>query len=72
MLDLLRSVQEELSNLKADVNTLEKAKKKVRDHPGEQKDKYMCKRCIDNDKEVFTHSFKCCREDHIARKCPSS
>ena len=72
MLDLLRSVQKELSNLKTDVNTLEKAEKKVRDHRGEQKDKYMCKRCIDNDKEVCTHSFQCSGEGHIARKCPSS
>ena len=34
MLDLLRSVQKELSNLRTDVNTLKKAKKEVRDHWG--------------------------------------
>ena len=72
MLDLLQSVQKELSNLRTDVNTLKKAKKKVRDHRGEQKDKDMCKRCIENDLEVCTHCFKCCGEGHIARKCPSS
>ena len=26
-----------------------KAKKEVRDHRGEQKDKYMCKRCVENE-----------------------
>ena len=72
MLDLLRSIQKELSNLRTDVNTLKKAKKEVRDHRGEQKDKYMCKRCNENDEEVCTHCFKCCGEGHIARKCPSS
>ena len=72
MLDLLRSVQKELSNLRTDVNTLKKAKKEVRDHRGEQKDKYMCKRCLEDDEEVCTHCFKCCGEGHIARKCPSS
>ena len=70
MLALLRSVQNELSNLRTDANTLKKAKKEVRDHRGEQKDKYMCKRC--GDEEVRTYYFKCCREDHIARKFPSS
>ena len=72
MLDLLRSVQKELSNLRTDVNTLKKAKKEVRDHQGEQKDKDMCKRYIENDLEVCTRCFKCCGEDHFARKCPSS
>ena len=51
---------------------LKKAKKEVRDHRGEQKDKYMCKRCLEDDEEVCTHCFKCCGEGHIARKCPSS
>ena len=60
MLDLLRSVQKELSNLRTDVNTLKKAKKEVRDHRGEQKDKYICKRCLEDDEEVCTHCFKCC------------
>ena len=60
MLDLLRSVQKELSNLRTDVNTLKKAKKEVRDHRGEQKDKYLCKRCLEDDEEVCTHCFKCC------------
>ena len=72
MLDLLKSVQKELSHLRTDVNTLKKAKKKVRDHRGEQKHKYIYKRCLENEQEVFTHCFKCCREGHIARKCPSS
>ena len=72
MLDLLRSVQKELSNLRTDVNTLKKAKKEPRDYRDEQKDKYMCKRCIENDDEVCTHCFKCCVESYIARKCPSS
>ena len=72
MLGLLRSVQKELSNLRTDVNTSKKAKKEVRDHRGEQKDKYMCKRCNENDEEVCTHCFKCCGEGHIARNCPSS
>ena len=72
MLDLLRSVQKELINLRTDVNTLKKAKKEVRDHRGERKDKCMCKRCLENDEKVCTHCFKCCREGHIARKCPSS
>ena len=71
MLDLLRSVQKELCNLRTDVNTLKKAKKDVRDWD-EQKDKYMCKRCIENDGEVCTHCFKFCGEGHIARECPSS
>ena len=60
MLDLLRSVKKELSNLRTDVNTLKKAKKEVRDHRGEQKDKYICKRCLEDDEEVCTHCFKCC------------
>ena len=72
MLDLLRSVQKELSNLRTDVNNLKKAKKEIRDHRDEQKDKYMCKRCLENDEQVCTHCFKCCGEGHIARKCPSS
>ena len=77
MLDLLRSVQKELNlslnlNLRTDVNTLKRAKKGVKDHRGEQKDKYMCKGFIENDEEVCTHFFKCCGEGHIARKCPSS
>ena len=72
MLDVLRSAQKELSNLRTDVNTLKKAKKEVRDNRGEQKNKYMCKRCIENDEEVCTHYFKCCGEGHITRKCPSS
>ena len=72
MLDLLRSVQKELSNLRTDVNTLKKAKKDIRDHRDEQKDKYMCKRCLENDEQVCTHCFKGCEEGHIARKCPSS
>ena len=54
MLDLLRSVQKELSNLITDVNTLKKDKKEVRDPRDEQKDKYMCKRCLENDEEVCT------------------
>ena len=33
MLDLLRSEQKELSNLRTDVNTLKKSKKEDRDHP---------------------------------------
>ena len=33
MLDLLKSVQNELSKLRTDVNILKKAKKEVRDHP---------------------------------------
>ena len=33
MLDLLRSGQKELSNLRTDVNTLKKSKKEARDHP---------------------------------------
>ena len=57
MLDLLRSVQKELSNFRTDVNALKKAKKKVKDHRGEQEDKYMCKICIENDEEVCTHCF---------------
>ena len=72
LLDLLRSVLKELSNVRTDVNTLKKAKKEVRDHRGEQKDKYMCKRCIENDEEVCTHCFKCCGKGHIASKCPSN
>ena len=72
MLDLLRSVKKELSNLRTDVNTLKKAKKEVRDHRGEQKDKHMYKRCLENDEEVCTHCFRCCGEGHIARKYPSS
>ena len=72
MLDLLRSGQKELSNLRTDVNALKKSKKEARDHPDEQKDNYMCKRCIQNDEKVYAHCFKCCGEDHIARKCPSS
>ena len=71
MLDLLRSVLKELSNLRTDVNTLKKTKKEVRDHWGEQKNKYMCKRCIEND-EVSTNCFKCCRKGHIARKSSSN
>ena len=70
MLDLLRSVQKELSNLKTDVNILKKAKKEVRNHRDE-KGKYPCKRCIENDEEVCSNCFKCCGEGHIARKCPS-
>ena len=54
MLDLLRSVQKELSNLSTDVNTLKKAMKEVRDHRDEQKDKYMCKICLENDEDVCT------------------
>ena len=46
MLDLLRSVQKELRNLRTDVNTWKKAKKEIRDHRGEQKDKYMCKNVL--------------------------
>ena len=72
MLDLLRSVQKELRNLRADVNTLQKAKKEAIDHRGEQKDKYMCKKCLETDEKVYTHCFRCCGEGHIARKCPSS
>ena len=72
MLDLLRSVQKELSNLRTDVNTLKRAKKEIRDHRDEQKDKYICKRCLENDEQVCTHSFKCCGDGHISRKCPSS
>ena len=71
MLDLLRSVQKELSNLRTDVNTLKKAKREVIDHRDEQKNKYMCKSCLENDEEVCTHCFKCCGEGHIARKYPS-
>ena len=66
-LDLLRSVQKELSNLRTDVNTLKKPKKEVRDHRCEQKDKYMCKRCLKNDEEVCTHCFKCCGEGHCQK-----
>ena len=51
MLDLLTLVQKELSNLNADINTLKKAKKEVRDYRGEQKDKYMCKRCFEEKKK---------------------
>ena len=54
MFDLLRSVQKELSNLSTDVNTLKKAMKEVRDHRDEQKDKYMCKRYLENDEDVCT------------------
>ena len=72
MLDLLRSVQKEFSNLRNDVNTLKKTKKEVRDHRGNQKDKNMCKRCLENDEVVRTNCFKFCGEGHIARKCPSS
>ena len=32
MLDLLQSVQKELSNIRTDVNILKKAKKEIRDH----------------------------------------
>ena len=71
MLDLLRSVQKELSNLKTDLNILKKAKKEDRNHRDEQKGKYPCKRCIENDEEVCSNCFKCCGEGHIARKCPS-
>ena len=55
MLDLLRFVQKELSNLRNDVNTLKKTKKEVRDHRGNQKDKNMCKRCLENDEVVCTN-----------------
>ena len=72
MLELLRSVQKDLSNLRTDVNILKKAKKEVTSHRGEQKDKYLCKRCIENDEEVGSHCFKCCGEGHIARNSPSS
>ena len=51
MVDLLTLVQKELSNLNADINTLRKAKKEVRDYRGEQKDKYMCKRCFEEKKK---------------------
>ena len=44
MLVLLGSAQNELSNLRTDANTLRKAKKEARDHRGEQKDRYLCKR----------------------------
>ena len=57
MLDLLRSTQKELSNLRTDVNTLKKAKKEIKDHRDEQKDKYMCKRCLENDEEVCIHCW---------------
>ena len=67
MLDLLTSVQKELSNLRTDVNTLKKPKKEVRDHRGEQKDKYMCKKCLKNDEEVCFHCFKCCGEGHCQK-----
>ena len=71
MLDLLRSVQKKLNNLRTDVIILKKDKNEVRNQWGEQKDKYLSvsKRCIENDEEVCTHCFKCCREGHIARKC---
>ena len=68
MVDLLTLVQKELSNLNADINTLRKAKKEVRDYRGEQKDKYMCKRCFEEKKK----KKRCCGMGHIARKCPSS
>ena len=71
MLDLLRSVQKKLNNLRTDVIILKKDKNEVRNQWGEQKDKCLSvsKRCIENDEEVCTHCFKCCREGHIARKC---
>ena len=69
MLDLLRTVQEELSNFRTDVDILKKAKKEVRDHRGEQKNKYMCKRCIENYEEGCSRCFEFSREGHIARKC---
>ena len=72
MLDFLRSVQKELSNLRTDVNGLNKAKKKIKDHRGEQEDKYMCKICIENDGEICTHCFKYCGKGDIPRKWPSS
>ena len=58
----------EISNFRTDVNILKKAKKEVRYHRDEKKDKYLCKRCIENDEEVYRHCFKCCGEGHIARK----
>ena len=68
MLDLLRSIQKELSNLRTDVNTLKKAKKEVKDHRDEQKDKYMCKRCLEMMRKfAFTVG-----EGHFARQCLSS
>ena len=67
MLDLLTSVQKELSTLRTDVNTLKKPKKEVRDHRGEQKDKYMCKKCLKNDEEVCFHCFKCRGEGHCQK-----
>ena len=51
MLDLVRSVKKELSNWRTDVNTWKKAKKELRDHWDEQKDKYMCKKRIENDEK---------------------
>ena len=72
MLDLLRSVQKDLSNLRTDVSALKKANKEIGEHRDEQKDKYMCKRCLENDEQVYTHCFKCCWEGHIVRKCPPS
>ena len=48
MLDLLRSVQKKLNNLRTDVIILKKDKNEVRNQWGEQKDKCLSvsKRCI--------------------------
>ena len=72
MLALLRSGQNEISNLRTDANTLKKARKEVGDPWGEQKDMYTGKRCIENDEEVFTHCFKCFGEGHIVIEFPLS
>ena len=56
--DLLRALQKELGILRIDVSNLKKAKKEVRDYWGEQKDEYLCKKCIENNAEVCSDCFK--------------
>ena len=77
---LLKSVQNELSTLRADVNTLKENKVKSKivsdsaqgNQGDSRKPRYICKNCNDQGFDTCNHCFKCCGEEHIAKWCPTN
>ena len=72
LVDILKNLQNELSSLRIEVNTLKEDKKEKTGEESIPENKYLCKRCKENNEDVCHHCFKCYGEGHVARKCPSN
>ena len=60
-----------LTELKDELKTVQKQMDELKIKDKRKKTYNKCKECEEKQKDRCNHCFKCCKEDHIARNCPT-